>query len=97
MLYQIILKLIVEEQIDQAYNWYQDHQTHLGEQFLEELDSYFETIRKSPAIFAKSEAGKFHQAFLKRFPYVIIYDIHNREIVLYSVFHTSRNPDHKIQ
>ena len=29
---------------------------------------------------------------MKKFPYVIIYEVFDTEVVIYSVFHTSRNP-----
>jgi hypothetical protein len=32
---------------------------------------------------------------LVKFPFVIIYEIIGTEIIIYSVFHTSRNPERK--
>ncbi|WP_353955879.1 hypothetical protein [Flavobacterium panacis] len=32
---------------------------------------------------------------LVKFPFVIIYEIIGTEIIIYSVFHTSRNPENK--
>ncbi len=94
--FSLVLKSVAEEQIDEVYNWYEDQREHLGEDFLEELQDYFDIIKKSPAIFSKNESN-YNQAFLKRFPYVIVYDINEKEVVVYSVFHTNRNPDNRIQ
>lgn len=72
-------------------------QINLGEEFLSELDTFLGVIKKSPAAFAKTGVDDFRQAVLKRFPYVIVFEVHGKEILVYSVFHTSRNPEAKFE
>ena len=92
---RLVLKPLAEEQIDQAYCWYEDQRVNLGDEFLGELQDYFDTIQKSPSIFSKPD-NNYHQAFLKRFPYVIVYDIYEKEVIVYTVYHTSRNPNNRL-
>ncbi len=97
MLFTLQLKPIADEEIVQAFLWYEEQRINLGEEFLQELDVYFELLKNSPAAFGKNETSEFHQVFMKRFPYVVVYDIHPGIVIIYSVHHTSRNPEDRIK
>ena len=45
----------------------------------------------------KKNKHKYHEAFLKTFPYIVIYKIYSKDnyVVITSVFHTKRNPKSK--
>jgi plasmid stabilization system protein ParE len=54
-------------------------------------------IQKShPEYFGKIRKN-VRQAALKRFPYVIVYEIIKAEVVVFAVFHTRRNPKLKFK
>ncbi|MBL0287878.1 MAG: type II toxin-antitoxin system RelE/ParE family toxin [Bacteroidetes bacterium] len=40
-------------------------------------------------------AKEYRQTKVNIFPYVIIYELINNKIVIFRIFHTSRNPKHK--
>ncbi|HEY4148475.1 MAG TPA: type II toxin-antitoxin system RelE/ParE family toxin [Chitinophagaceae bacterium] len=96
MSYKLLIKPGAEEDIDHAYNWYEDQQIGLGETFLDELSTYYKKLQQRPAIFSKLNPY-YRQAALKRFPYVIVFEIIKREVIVYAVFHTSRNPQNKLR
>jgi len=96
MAYKLLLKPGAEEDIDHAYNWYEDQQTDLGEKFLQELVSFYKKLEQRPAAFSKINKP-YRQAALKQFPYVIVFEISKKEVVIYAVFHTSRNPKNKLR
>lgn len=96
MLYKVVLQPGAEEDIDNAYNWYESQQAGLGEQLLNELASYYKKLAQNPEAFSKANK-RFRQAILPRFPYVIIYEIELVQVVVYSVFHTSRSPGKKFR
>lgn len=80
-----------QNDITSGFLWYEDKLEGLGEQFLQELDNTFEHLRKRPKAFQTTHK-EFRRVPLKRFPYVIIYTIDDKTIVIYRVFHTGQNP-----
>jgi plasmid stabilization system protein ParE len=96
MAYKLILQSEVEDDIDEVYNWYEDQKAGLGEEFLTELAAFYGKLESHPAAFKKIKKS-YRQVALKRFPYVIIFEIIKTEVFLYAVFHTSRNPKNKLK
>ena len=91
MKYDVVIKEEADEDVANAFSWYEDQKEGLGERFLLCLDEYYDVISENPHIFqAKYNARR--QAILKRFPYVIIYEVEENTVVVYAVFHTSQNP-----
>ena len=78
----------------EAYDWYQDQKEGLGELFLTALSHQLENIQATPKANAKIKRN-YRQAKLSRFPYLVIYEIIKSEIIILSIFHTSRNPRNK--
>lgn len=90
-MHAIILKPRAIEMMQDAYHWYETQKHGLGEEFITELDSYFIKLQSHPEYFGKIRKN-FRQAALKRFPYVIVFEIMKKEVVVFAVFHTKRNP-----
>ena len=91
MKHSIIIEEEALEEINDAYRWYEHQKKGLGENLLDSLDKLYEYIDKFP----NANPQKYQQqrqAILAKFPYVIMYKIENNCIVIYAVFHTSRNP-----
>ena len=66
----------------------------MGLLFLNQVEKYLESIQRNPMQYP-SKRKPFREAFIKLFPYVIIYEVIEDEVVVYSVFNTHRNPDDK--
>lgn len=94
--YTVVLQPGAGEDVDNAYEWYEYQQSGLGSLFLNELESFYHKLEFNPQVFGKL-TNRYRQAVLKRFPYVIIFEIIRKEVHIYSVFHTSRNPKHKMK
>lgn len=80
----------------EAYEWYEKQQPGLGELFLKELDRCYGRISVSPALHAKIY-NDFRQIIFAKFPYVLVFEVIKDEVVVYVVFHTSRNPKRKFK
>jgi plasmid stabilization system protein ParE len=91
MSYNVVLQAGAESDIEAAYIWYENQQVGLGEQFLNELVVYYEKLMHNPTVF-KWVNKMYRQAILSRFPFVIIYRVIEADVVIYAVFHTSKNP-----
>ncbi len=90
-IYNVVVKEEAKSEISEAFFWYEDKQKDLGKRFLIALQNSFSVISKNPTIFAKKNKDMRH-AMIRKFPYVAIYEIEDSDIVIYAVFHTSRNP-----
>lgn len=94
MSYILEIKDEANREIIEAYLYYQEKRTGLGEEFLEHLDSYFERIVSNPKHFSQKRKP-YREAFIKRFPFLIVYEITKNKIIIYSVFNTWQNPEKK--
>ncbi|WP_031426902.1 type II toxin-antitoxin system RelE/ParE family toxin [Flavimarina sp. Hel_I_48] len=83
-----------ELEIEKSFHFYNVSRTDLGNNFLKELDYYFDLILQNPRTFRKNNLG-FREAVIKRFPFLIIYEQLEDYLYIYSVFNTNRNPSTK--
>jgi plasmid stabilization system protein ParE len=83
-------------EIEDAYQYYEEQQAGLGDIFQKSLEKTFKTIIKTPYGFTKLSNDR-RQTVVKKFPFVIVYEVFDTTIVVFAVFHTSRNPYHKIR
>ena len=81
-------------EIVEAYVYYEEKQAGLGERFLKQLDKYFIKILQTPKHYAVKRKP-YREAFIRKFPFLIIYEVTEEKIIVYSVFNTSRNPTKK--
>ena len=84
-----------QKEILDAWEWYEDQQVGLGDNFKQELAKKIALIVNDPWHYPLK--GKFHEAKTDIFPFLIIYKIvkSRKMIVIISVFHTSRHPGKK--
>lgn len=94
MAYILEIKDEANWEIIKAYLYYQEKRTGLGEEFLEHLDVYFERIVANPKHFPQKRKP-YREAFIKRFPFLIVYEITKNKVIVYAVFNTWQNPDKK--
>ncbi len=96
MKYNIEIKDEANTETMKAYLYYEDKRTGLGEEFLEHLENYFNRIQNNPRHFPQKRKP-YREAFIKRFPFLIIYEVIDNNIVIYSVFNTWQNPNKKVK
>lgn len=94
MAYDLEVKDEANIEIIEAYLYYEEKRVGLGEEFLEHLDAYFDRITVNPKHFPQKRKP-YREAFLKRFPFLVIYEITKRKVIVYSVFNTLQNPEKK--
>jgi len=94
MKYGIEIKDYANQEITLAYLYYEDKRAGLGEEFLAHLTIYFNRIQKYPEHFSQKHKP-YREAFIKRFPFMIIYEIEDDKIIVYSVFNTWQSPKKK--
>jgi len=95
-MYQLIIRPRATGMAEKAYNWYEEQQPGLGKLFIAELISCYDKIETWPAAYTIINKN-YRQIILKTFPYVVVYEIFEENVVVFSVFHTSRSPRKKFK
>ena len=86
-----------EEEAQASAIWYDEQLVGLGDDFLDELVGALHQIESDPNRFPKLETANSKQirrCRLSRFPYLIIFEILDSEIILLAVAHSKRKPNY---
>jgi plasmid stabilization system protein ParE len=79
----------------EAANWYEDRSPGLGYDFWSQLRDAFAGIETHPRRYARVEfadvQGDVRRLLLRRFPYLVVYQVFDDEIVVLAVSHASRD------
>ena len=96
MSYQLLLSDKANSELLEAAIWYEQKVDGLGARFKEVIGRKLHLIRQFPERYPTRKAN-FREAPVRLFPYLIIYKVYKRkkEIVVYSIFHSRRNPRNK--
>ena len=78
--------------LDDAYWWYEQQLPGLGERLLSEVDVCFYKLSHTPFFYSITNEN-YRQVMLRHFPYKIVFEILDKDVIVYAIFHTSRNPD----
>ena len=95
-MHPLIIKPRAIKMAKDAYDWYEEQQAGLGDRFLFELEHCYDKLEARPASYAKINKN-FRQIILRTCPYVVVFEIIKEDVVIYAVFHTSRNPRKKFK
>ena len=92
MAVELVFAPEVEQDVEEAYQWYEDRRIGLGEEFLSCVEAGIQYICRLPELHAKV-TGDCRRVLLRRFPYAIFYEYRKNTVTVYSVFHTSQHPE----
>ncbi len=91
MVAELIIAPEAQQDVDEAYYWYEERRPGLGEEFLGCVDACIQEICRMPELHAKIHK-EFRRVLLRRFPYAIFYEFSDGQMTVYSIFHTSQDP-----
>jgi len=94
MKYELEIKEEAVFDIKEAYLYYEGQRIGLGQRFLDTLETYLERVQKYPEHF-QIKRKPYREAFIKDFPFLIIYEIDATKIIVYAIFNTWQNPNKK--
>ena len=80
-----------QQDLEEAYGWFEDCRIGLGEDFLTCVDACVQNICRTPELYPKFHED-YRRALVRRFPYAVFYEFTGGKITIYSIFHTSQNP-----
>jgi len=87
----ITIRKDAEQDIDDAYRWYETNKDGLGEIFLDNIAESFRKMREFPKIYPAVHRG-VRRAFVQKFPYGIFYLENDSSITVVAVMHAKKNP-----
>jgi toxin ParE1/3/4 len=91
MKYRVIVRPEAEDDLKEAYSWYEDKRTGLGYDFLLQVHAGLNFVARNPNIHPIEYKGT-RKHLVKRFPYKIIYLVQNEQIIVLAVIHGRRSP-----
>jgi plasmid stabilization system protein ParE len=81
----------VEEDVLNAFTWYESRAGGLGEDFLRAFYAAVHALPRQPHLYPEVHE-KFRRCLLSRFPYATYYQLYEAEVVVFGVFHCARDP-----
>ncbi len=95
MKFTVYNKPEANQDIYEASQWHEEQKPGLGYEFIDDVEEVLSYLESNPAIFQKKHS-EIREAPLKKFSYVILYQIEDEKtVIVFAVFHTSQNPKKK--
>jgi len=91
MIERVIYTPEADDDVAEAYNWYEGCEPGLGEDFLRCIEACVQTIQRHPQLYPIA-IDKFRRALVRRFPFEVFYEVAGKSLIVYSVFHCSQDP-----
>ena len=90
--YKIELSDEAEQDFDNSYEFYANKSENVANSFYQDVNNSLEKITESPNTFPKAlkDIRKF---VMKKFPFIIYYQVKRFTIRVLAIFHASRNPE----
>ena len=93
MSYRVEFLGIAEEELEDAVQWYANQKDNLSASFVSAIDILLSYVIENPFLFPIVH-NEMRKATLRSFPYSIIYEVHNPDVILViAIMHQKRNPD----
>lgn len=89
----LILTEDAQQDLDGAYQWYQEQNHGLGQEFFRCVDAKLSEISRSPLHYQIVYKGKVHRALTNRFPFSIYYINQDETVTVFAILHQRRSPD----
>jgi addiction module RelE/StbE family toxin len=89
--YSIQISEEAENDFDKSYEYYYDNSPNVANAFFHLVNDSLEIIKTSPLSFQKIHKS-LRKFTIKKFPFVIYYQVVDYAIQIIAIFHSSRNP-----
>ncbi len=89
---QIIVRPEAEQEVQQAFHWYQEQSEGLGFEFLRAIEACLSGVTRNPFAYAVVKVPNVRRAIVRRFPYALFYLVDDDAIVVIAAFNVKRRP-----
>ncbi|MBN8674547.1 MAG: type II toxin-antitoxin system RelE/ParE family toxin [Chitinophagales bacterium] len=100
MPFTVIVKQEAHQDTIDAYNYYEEKLTGLGERFLAALQQRYKELSANPTFYSYIDEDPLkilRDVKLEKFPFVVVYEIIEPEVVVYAVHNTYKHPRNKLR
>jgi plasmid stabilization system protein ParE len=80
-----------DQEIADAYHWYERRSPGVGKDFLRCFDAAMAAICQAPEGYAKA-LDDFRHLKIRRFPYTIYYEFEGSTVLVYAVYQAAQDP-----
>lgn len=91
MAFSLLVRPEAEQDLSEAFHWYERQRTGLGHDFLLQVDAGFRFVERTPLVFSEIYRG-IRRHIIKRFPYKIFYIVKESTVVVLAVVYGGRDP-----
>lgn len=88
---RLVFRPEAEVELTEAVDWYEGRSQGLGAEFLRSLDAIIAQVQRQPTLYPLV-FGTARRATLRRFPYSLIYTVHDNELLIAACIHSRRDP-----
>jgi hypothetical protein len=92
MVFKLIILQLAELEIEEAIVFYESKKKGLGKYFFDYLKGYLKIIKNNPELFALKKPPYYRELSLKKFPFSIIYEVFENDVIVHSIFHNHWSP-----
>src|SRR5258706_2423484 len=100
MSFTVVVKEEAHQDTIDAYNYYEEKQLGLKERFLESLLERYTDLSEHPTHYSPIEEDTLkvlRDVRLKKFPYVVVFEIAGTKVIVYAVHNTYLHPGNKLR
>lgn len=90
----LILTEDAQQDLDDAFQWYQEQNHGLGQEFIHCIDAKLSKIGRNPLHYPIVFREKVHRALSNRFPLSIYFVNEGGIITVFAILHQQRSPKH---
>ncbi|MBA3829694.1 MAG: type II toxin-antitoxin system RelE/ParE family toxin [Taibaiella sp.] len=93
MYYRVFLTEEAQFDLREAYLYYEQKNAGLGDRFLSQVEEQLSILSKHPEYYSFIDLNStLRDVAISKFPFVIIYMIKEREIIIHAVLATKKRP-----
>jgi plasmid stabilization system protein ParE len=89
---RVIFRPEAVDDLNTAYEWYEDQNPGLGHEFALEISRRIDKVVKSPLLYADIGNG-IHRILARKFPFAVYYITNEQDTVVLAVLHCARDPE----
>ena len=88
---ELVIAPEAEQDLDEAYSFYESRRVGLGEAFLDSVDACIQAVCRTPKV-GRLVYENYRRVLVRRFPYAVFYEFENEIVTVYCVMDTGRDP-----
>ncbi len=100
MPFRVIITREAHNDTVEAYRYYEEKQSGLGERFLDVLQICYQSLSLQPEHYGyinEDSLKILRDVKLEKFPYIVVFEIIEVEVIVYAVHNTYKHPGNKLR